>query len=228
MKKNILTIFAICLFVGATSAQENINNKRFIEVTGTNETEVTPDEITLLITLAESKDAGAIQKQEDELKKSLKDLGIDLANLTLNSADADYQRVRAFKKDVVITKSYQLKITNADMVGKVYDKLDKINAKDAYILKIENSKIQDLNKESRIKAIKAAKEKVDYLLAAVGQQAGQPIEIHEQEIFTPMYAATFKRAATADYSGGDSGDDISFKKIKIKTSVNVKYEIVNK
>lgn len=227
MKKTatIALFFALLL---SGKAQDNLSNRRFIEVTGVNETEVVPDQITILIRLTENKENGTIQKQEEALKSGIRELGISLSDLTLNSADADYQRTRILKKEVVVTKSYLLKVSSADMVGKLYEKLDKINVQDAFIQKIDHSKINDLKKESRIMAVKAAKEKVDYLLAAVGEKAGQPIQISEQEMYTPVYSNARYMAKAASDESGSGDDEISFKKIKIRSSVMVKYEILNK
>jgi uncharacterized protein YggE len=231
MKKSILLALAFLFCLGAkTQNQDGINNKRFIEVTGTDETEITPDELFLTITLQESKERPAIQKQEEELKQSIKELGIDLSNLTLNSANADYGKVRLMKKDVQVSKSYILKISNAEMIGKVYEKLDKINAQDAYISRVDHSKMTEIKKESRIKAIKAAREKVDYLLAAVGQQAGQPIQITEVENYIQNFVPNVIMAKRATFAAEsmDDNQEISFKKIKLKTSFLVRYEIISK
>lgn len=238
MKKIILTSLLSALFVfEPASAQDNLQNKRFIEVSGTSETEVVPDEIFITITLTErmeGKEKISIEKQEIDLKQAVKDLGIDLSNLTLNRADADYKKVRMAKKDVMISKSYLLKTGSADMLGKIYEKLDKINAADAYISKYSHSKILDFQKENRIKALKAAREKVEYLLSSVGQQAGQPIQILETDNFVengadprPMYRARNAIQMMSDESSME-GETISFKKIKIRSGFLVKYEIINK
>src|SRR5690606_35595222 len=156
-------------------AQEKAEQTPYIEVTGTSETEVTPDEITIAITLQESKERPNIQNQEERLIRAVMDLGIDISNLTLNSADADYQKVKLMKKEVVVSKSYLLKLTNADMVGKVYAYLSELDAQDAYISKVNYSKMEELKKENRIKAIKDAKDKAEYLLAAIGHKPGTPM-----------------------------------------------------
>src|SRR6478609_278449 len=110
MNRKILTA-VVCFGVGAWFAQpaDPFQGKRFIEVTGTHESEVTPDEIYITITLLERMDGKekiGIDKQESQLKQALKDLNIDLANLTLNTANADYGKVRRSKKDVIVSKSY--------------------------------------------------------------------------------------------------------------------------
>ena len=124
------------------------------------------------------------------------------------------------------------------MVSKVYERLDKINAHDAYISKLNHTKILEYTKENRIKAIKAAKDKVDYLAAAIGNQIGGPIQITEtvNSVENNPYGNHnyYSRSSNAvqSYGGVDNiesaGDEISFKKIKIKASFLVKYEILNK
>lgn len=237
MKKLLITL--IC-FINLNTIQgqnpDNLAGKRFIEVSGTSETEITPDELYITITLQErmdGKEKVTIDKQESELKKNLKELGIDLSNLTLSKADVDYGKVRKSNKDVLISKSYILKIADADMIGKVYERLDRIDAQDAYISRYTHSKILDYQKENRIKAIKAAKEKVEYLLAAVGQQPGQPLQITETENWVQDQPPVYGRMAYANtvqksFSADSENSDISFKKIKIRSSFLVRYEISNK
>src|SRR4051812_42566893 len=185
MYKRILVLVFACNLQFHLTAQDNLlNSKRYIEVTGTSETEITPDELSVTITLQERSEKNekiSIDKQEAELKKNIKELGIDLSQLTLSTADADYRRLRTFKKDVLISKSYILKLSNAEMLSKLYERLDKMNAHDAYISKYTHSRILEIQKENRIKAVKAAKDKAEYLLTAVGQQAGLPIQITETE-----------------------------------------------
>lgn len=237
MKNLFISLSVLALSLFSAKAQNTESSKPFIEVTGTAETEIVPDEIYISITLMERMDGKekiTIDKQEADLKKNLKELGIDLANLSLNSANADYGKVRKSEKDVLVNKSYTLKIGGTDMLAKVYERLDKINAYDAYISRYTHSKIIDLQKENRIKAVKAAKEKVDYLLAALTQQAGKPIQISEmdnyveQGTFMPRPMMKSVQMMSNERTSEDSGAEMSFKKIKIRSSFLVKYEILNK
>ncbi len=243
MKKSIL--FLAVFFFGIKPVCINAQDikKPFIEATGSSETEIVPDEIYITITLQErqdGKDKLTIEKQEEDLKQNLKEIGIDISNLSLNTANADFRKIKSFKKDVVTSKSYILKVGNADMVTKVYERLDEINAHDAYISKLNHSKILEYTKENRIKAIKAAKDKVDYLVATVGNQLGGPIQITEtmnsveNNPYGNHYNYNYRSSNAAQSYGGNIessesvGDEISFKKIKIKASFLVKYEILNK
>jgi uncharacterized protein len=239
MKKVVLTLFVISILMGKIYTQNTtiFANKGYIEINGVGETEITPDEIYVTITLQErpeNREKLGIEKQEEGLKSGIKDLGIELINLSLVSAEVDYRKMKSIKKDAIITKTYTLKIATAEMLNKVYQKLDKINAFDAYVSKVTHSKIQQFTKENRIKAIKAAKEKVDYLLDALNQKAGQALQINEVESYQyepyqyrGARAVNYMMKAETD-SMENPEEQIAFKKIKITSTFIVKYEILNK
>jgi uncharacterized protein len=251
MRKLLVTAFIACS--AAIMAQSNVDTRNFVEVTGTSETEIVPDEIYVTICLKErfeGKDKVALEKQEADLKAALTELGIPLTNLSLNDANADYKRVKIGKKDLIAQKSFLLKLSDVSTLDKVYKKLDAQNVEDAFISKLNHTKLQDYAKENRIKAIKAAKDKVDYLLAAVGQTAGKPYLIDEVEnaIYNTPYNSyggynfsyrggrnSMSNAVQSYNTGGNAYDsveggsgEISFTKIRIKASYFVKYEIVTK
>lgn len=236
MKKIILISGFLILFKNPLISQASEAIKPYIEVTGTSETEIVPDEIFITITLqerAESKEKITIDKQEDDLKTNLKEIGIEISDLVLNTANADYRKIRSYKKDLVTSKSYILKVNNADMVEKVYKKLDKINVHDAYISKLSHSKITDFTKANRIKAVIAAKDKADYLLLATNEFIGRPISITETnnsvEGGRHYYGRGMSNVAQSYSTGGGygeaGGEEISIKKIKISASFLVRYEI---
>src|SRR6478609_1832705 len=105
MKNLFLSLSFVLLSLISVKSQNAEVSKPFIEVTGTSETEVVPDEIYINITLMErmdGKEKVTIDKQEADLKKHLKEIGIEPANLSLNSANADYGKVRKSEKDVLV------------------------------------------------------------------------------------------------------------------------------
>lgn len=235
MKKIVVVFMALMLFGFTFKAQVNPEPKPFIEVTGTSETEISPDEIYITITLlerAENKEKLSIDKQEKDLKQEIKSLNIDMSNLVLSDAFADYQKFRKSKKDVIISKTYILKVSSAEMLSRVYEKLDKINIYDAYISRVHNSKMEEFKKENRIKAIKAAKDKVDYLLAAINL-TGKAIQITETDnnMYQPYQYNNYRNkmlSANAVYDAAEAAPEpeIGFKKIKITNSFLVRYEII--
>jgi uncharacterized protein YggE len=209
----------------------------YIEVTGTAEKEVIPDEIYIGIIIREkyvSKVKVTIEEQEDKLKSAVKSLGIDLANLYLSDANADYVKIRWQKKDVLTKKDYILKVSNATTVGKVFQELEQLEITDALISKVSHSKIDSLRKEVRIMAIKAAKAKSEYLLTAIGEQTGKALIVTENP--QTIYRTEYQNMATRNinsvasttagvYSSMDKDNEIEFQKIKLTSSIYVKFSI---
>ncbi|MES2837209.1 MAG: SIMPL domain-containing protein [Bacteroidota bacterium] len=231
MKKSALLLFGLVMAFAKTNAQTINSDKAYIEVTGIAEKEIVPDEIFIAITLKEkyvNKEKMSIEAQEEKLKSALKELNIDLNNLYLSDANADYIKVKFNTKDVITKKEYTLKVTTAKEVGSVYQQLEKIEINDAYIAKVNHSKIELFKKETRIDAIKAAKDKANYLLMAIDAQLGKPLAIKEENLpnrglqqYQANYASNVRSSRSEDFNDGE----IQFDKIKIQSSVYAKFEI---
>ena len=164
--------FSIILYPWLLSAQMagELREPPYIEVTGVAEQEVVPDEIYVSIIIREkysNKEKVSIQVQEEKLKGQLKSLGIDMSNLFLADANADLITIRWKNTGLLTQKEYTLKLSNATQVGQVFQQLDKLDITDAGIQRVHYSKLDSLKKEVKIAAIKAAKAKADYLLAAI-------------------------------------------------------------
>lgn len=212
--------------------------KPFIEVTGTAEIEVIPDEIYIRIIIREryvNRTKVTIEEQEEKLKTAVKSIGVDLTNLYLSDANADFVKVSWQKKDVLTKKDYTLKVSTATAIGKVFQELEKLEITDASISKVSHSKIDSLRKEVRIMAIKAAKDKADYLLTAIGEQTGKPLIITESP--QTIYREEISRIPTrnvdpiltgdvpSSFGDKDKENEIQFKKIKLTSSIYVKFSI---
>lgn len=231
-------LFAVTLFLSANTFAQTITDKEtpYIEVVGSAEKEVIPDEIFLRIVLREryeGKEKITIDKQESNLKAALKNIGIDVAkNLSLADADADYVKVKWNKKDVVSQKGFSLKVADATTVGKVFEQLDELKIKDANITKTNYSKLDSLKKEIRIEAIKNAKDKATYLLAAIGEQIGKPLMLFENNYEVPVYNTVRYKANTevmlaSDANGGakEMEAEVEFQKIKVISTINTRFAI---
>jgi hypothetical protein len=214
------------------------NEDPYIEVTGTAEKEVIPDEIYIGIIIREkylNKVKVTIGEQEEKLKNTIQLLGIDMANLTLTDANADYVKIHWKNKDVLTKKDYTLKVSNATTVGQVFQELDKLEITDAFISSVNHSKMDSLRKEIKIAAIKAAKNKADYLLTAIGEQTGKPLIIKEtvENNISSNVNVNFRGSRSNEtyyYIDGikvkDSDEnEIQFQKIKIQSSIYVKFSI---
>jgi uncharacterized protein YggE len=232
MRKLIITsVFLITgLYSFAQSPAFSTAMPSYIEVTGTAEEEVVPDEIFITITLKEryiNKDKITIETQEGQMKNALKSIGIDLKNLYLSDVNSDYVKIRRQKKDMLTKKEYVLKVATASMVGQVFNELDKMDITDGYISKVNHSKLDSLKKEIRIKAIKSAKEKATYLLAALGEQVGKVLVVTDSPDpgTQPYYPMPRMMAMVAADGVPEQKEEIEFQKIKLTSSIFVKFAV---
>ena len=234
---SVALLLALSLNVLGQRGIDNENTSPYIEVRGNSEKEVVPDEIYISITIKErleGKDKVSIEKQETEMKEAIKSIGVSLDNLSLSDANANYIKVRWKKKDVITKSEYLLKVGNAMTVGQVFEKLDELQIVDAYISKVSHSKLLDFKKEVRIMAVKAAKEKADYLLAAIGEETGRALIISEAdphsyyydsniEIEEEIYEPRWQKQSSI--KSASKKNAIQFKKIKLRSIIYAKFEI---
>jgi uncharacterized protein YggE len=219
------------------SAQQPLpqEEKPNIEVTGSAEKEIVPDEIYISIVFREknkNNDKWKIEAQEDNLLKKLKENGFDIKNLSLSGADGDLQ-YQMFRKNRVLTeKKLQMKVQNAGEVNKLFQILDELEIEDAGIFKTSHSEIEKFRKDIKIEAMKAAKDKADYLLTAIGEQTGKPLVIREQAhtIYpTNMYANTALQEVVVTGYGRQQAkgleNEIVFTKIKLRYEIFAKFSI---
>jgi len=230
--KKILTIALLSVFTLSAFSQ-NIDTRRKIEVTGSAETEVTPDIIYIAVSLKEYfKDNSNRKKVEiEELEKQLQtaviEAGIPKENFTINniSSYTDYWNK---KKDpnFLASKQYRIKVSDLTKLNNILSAVDSKGIAYSNIDSYDYSKMEALKKDLKIKALLAAKEKATYLTAALGQKVGQPIEI--QEINNEYYPQPMYRANTmmkADMAESAVMPEIDFKKIKLNYQMRTIFEI---
>ena len=204
----------------------------YIEVTGEGEMEIIPDEIYLQFTLKErydGKDKINIEDLEKKLKQKLRSSGIDLEKLSIADADADFVTIKRKKKDVLASKDYVLKVSSTSELAKVWEVLDDVDVANAFIKQVDHSKMDEYEKEVKIKAVKNAKEKAAYLLNAVGQQVGKALFIQERENYNPVYMPRTKQnfAMLVEADGVEAAQEpeLSFQKIKLNYKVFARFAI---
>ena len=146
--------------------------------------------------------------------------------------------MRRTKKELTVKNEYVLKVGDASTVSQVFEKLDELKIVEAHISRVSHSKLPELQKEVRILAIKAAKDKAEYLLSAIDEKVGKPIYVYEQ---SPSYnddelgfnvrgARSVSNVVFLDgvkvRGGSPMSESIGFQKIKLQSSIYVKFEII--
>ncbi len=237
MKKISLVFIIAIIYSALTSFGQRVPEggleSPFIEVTGTAELLIIPDQIFINITLTEGhkgKSKVTIDQQEEKLKEALTKVGVDISKLSISDANAEYFRVGWAKKGVLTKRDYTLIVPNAKILLNVYQELDKLEIDEAHIAKVNHSKMDSLRKQVRISAIKSAKDKSDYLLNAIREKTGKATiikEIEHPSVSNVNYMIRGARSNTTEYfvDGQKLKYDIQFQKIKLKSSIYVKFAI---
>ncbi|MCX2482331.1 SIMPL domain-containing protein [Pedobacter sp. MR2016-24] len=231
MKKLLALAFVAFFSINAMAQQVDLRKK--ITVSGTAETEVTPDIIYISISLKEylkdgnSKKKVEITELENQLYTAIQSAGIARENLTINNLSS-YNTVGEKKKnpDFLVSKQYRLKVTDLNKWNAIVGAIDPKGVAYTNIDSYDYSKIEVLKKELKIKALQAAKAKATYLVEAMGDHLGSVIDIQEvnNESFPqPVYRTMMMRSEAADSSA--SAPEIDFKKIKLSYIMNTVFEI---
>ncbi len=175
MKTFITVLFAI---VSQIVFCQNLKTSPFIEVVGTAEKEIVPNEIIIAVILKEhtdSKNKISIEEQEASLLSELKKKGISSEQLTLENANAYELRVRKKTNELINQKQYLLKLVSIEEVNRAMDAFDSAKIKVFYIQEMTHTRIEDFRKEVKILALKAAKDKAKYLLESINQSVGNAL-----------------------------------------------------
>lgn len=225
----------------ATSFAQTTETKppvKKIEVTGSAEMEITPDEITLNITLREymknKTSKVAITTLEAQLQKAVQDAGIAKENFTIaNVFGSNYDQWWRKKKndvDFMARKQYSLKLNRLDKINGILAAVDDEGIESVNIASYTHSKMDEYRKKVKMDALKAAKTKAEYLLGAIDEKIAGVIEV--QEFNTDHYSDVRPEAAnvqmykaSADMAGAARDSNIDFKTIKVRAEIRAVFGI---
>lgn len=231
MKNTLNVLIAILLssLLNAQSGQKNFIDQPYIEVTGQVVTEIIPNEIYLRITLNENDKKGriSIEKQENQMLAKLRLCDIDLEKqLSVESFNGFYQRKFLGSNELSKIKLYQLLIFDGETLGKIYQELDKINISNISIIKVDHSEIESIKKETKLKALKVAKQKATDYAKAVEQNIGKALFIQESSnvnYISNALAGEIRGLSISKYQSNETINNIDIKKIKIVENVLTRF-----
>lgn len=198
MKKQIIkfqylalcTILVLNLFSCSTNNTHPENIKK-IEVTGSSEAEYTPDEIFFTFTLTEYKNIDKKKMNLDNIKSEFitlcKNAGIADSNITVSNSSGNEQydysnyRKRKTEPEFLRTISYTVKVNKLAQIDPIVNNLNEKSVENYYISKTSYSKIEELRKTVKSKALIACKTKAEYLAKSVDEEIGETLHIQEIE-----------------------------------------------
>ncbi len=237
MKQIFLALSAsLCLMIANAQTYDNTIKQRTVNVTGSAQLEITPDEIYVQIELREydkkSGDKVDIETIRNQFLSAAKSMGVadtDVVVQGYSGWDGNYWWYQKNKKknpDMKAGVTYEVKVKTVDDMDKLVDKLDDEATQNFYLSRTSHSNMDSIKKELKIQAVKAAKDKAIYLADAIGEHVGQALTINDPSENTPypqpMYANVMEKAR-ADNAAPPM--NVDFKKIKIEYTVNVIFEL---
>ena len=229
--KHLTTIAIFLISTLSYGQNENMNERRFISVTGSAEIVVSPDEIELEIVLKEYNDKDDVKIKlsmiESKFENILKKNKIDKKKVVFGNSEYYWHYWWNYRNDDYKRKKYNVKLdSSTDFLSFVQDlNFEGINS--LRISNTSNKKLQKLRKEIKIASIRAAKEKAIYLLESIDEKVGRIISIEEIPANNNYYwRGNQNILSNAVISNNTSDEDIeNIASIKIRYEVKTKFEI---
>ncbi len=238
MKRFVLSTLLLAsgasVFAQTTTTVEKDPIKK-IEVTGTAEFEVVPDELYFTISLKEyfkdeknQKDKVLLETLEKQLIEAVKSAGLPKENLSVSGVTG-YREWNGKKKPqhFLAAKQFQLKLSNANNINDLMAKVDDRGVEYVNMSRVEHSKKEEFRRLVKTNALKAAKDKAGYLLESIGEKLGEVLEIHEIEEGNvyPVYKAQYNVRMMAADAAPESDGGLEYQKIKYSYRMNATFRI---
>ena len=231
MKKLFFLIFlAQISIVSAQSGSKNFIDQNYIEIKGSIEEEIAPDEIYISIVINEKDKKGrvSVEKQENMMIEKLKSLQIDLKNdFKVLDFTSNYKFRFLKKADILKSKKYQLIVHTGLELAKVFQGLESIGISNTSILKVSHSKLEEFKRKAKLKALKVAKSKASDYAEAIGQTIGKALFIQEMNHNVNYRNTMANETVSYGYAKKemDQLNNIEFEKIKIYASILTRFEL---
>ncbi len=238
MKTHNLTLILLLFAISVFAQNAGIDDLRFIEVAGSAEMEVEPDEIRFQIGITEYwkeefekgkeyKDYVTkipLEEIEKNLMSELASIGITKEQMILKDAGTSWTREG---KDFRKGKAVEIIITDFNLINEINRKVKTKGLSFMRISELKNKNITEYRKQVKIEAMKAAKEKATYLLQSVGENIGKVISIIELDENKNLYWAPQSALSNTIMQGSGSYEveNEALKQIKLKYEVKVRFEI---
>lgn len=227
-----LFLFAALTFITFSAFAQTADLRRKIDVTGTAEQEVTPDVIYVSISLKEymdGKNKVNIDALERQLEKAVADAGIAKEDFTISNVSAYNIYQKKKNPDFLAGKQYRIKFHDLSTYNIILSQIDPKAIQNTGIESYDYSKIEDLRRDLKTKALLAARTKATYLLTALGEHVGSPLnieEINNESFPQPVYRANVMMMAKSADAAVDQPSDVDVKKIKLSYQIHAVFEIV--
>jgi uncharacterized protein YggE len=241
MKQLLTTVFILFIAFNTMAQQPNPNPyPRTIQVAGSAEIEIIPDEIYVVVTLKEYEKRGVgkidLEKIKSDFLGYCKAINLPDSSVSINTYEGHintpWWRKKKNKDELYSSISYQVKFGNSKKMDELVAKLDEDATQNFAISKVWHSKMQEYRMKLKIEATKAARNKAGYMAEAVGEKIGEAVSIVESDepMFPRSYELSqenvaFRYAARADAMNIPDQPAVDFKNIKLRYEVKATFAL---
>ncbi|MEO6454513.1 MAG: SIMPL domain-containing protein [Ginsengibacter sp.] len=241
MKKIILLNILLGIGVVLFAQNQFVSNPfpKTINVTGSAEMDIVPDEIYVQADLREYKKGGNkfdLETIKSNFLAACRSIGIPDSLISIASYEGNNYNYWRWKKkkdpDMYASISYQVKFKDSKKMDELIEKLDDEATANFQIVKTSHSRIQEFRKQLKIEAVKQARQKGIYLTEAIGEKLGEAVTINEPDENSVYYYTlnktsntTLNQSKAMDRSSANDNAAIDFKKIKLKYDVTILFAL---
>lgn len=198
-------LFILTIIITTTlpiSAQETKEPVRTIEVKGSADMEIEPDELLLVVGIQEYweeefeentepedyKTKVPLAEIEDDLIKKLRQVGIDKADVKTRNV-GNYWRRQG--KEFLFSKQLEIELRDFSKINDLIDLLDAKGIRNMNISELRHSKMEQYKNQVKVEALQNAREKAAVLVESLGEELGEVISITEMSsgFVRPMHGA---------------------------------------
>jgi uncharacterized protein YggE len=235
MKRFILALStALAMLISNAQTMPAKVFPKTIQVTGIAELNISPDEIHIIITLKEYEKKGKGKIDIETIRKGflanarkieIADTAIRIMTVDGNNGLAWWRRKNQ-KDELYAAITYEIVFDNAQKIDELINVLDDEATQQFTVSEITHSKLVSLQKQLRIDAMKAAKNKAVYLAESISENIGSAITITETTF--PQLFDNNKRFSNTMAVANTEVSDFSipeFKKLSLKAEMNVVFEL---
>lgn len=232
MKRIKLTALFVLTFLLGQAQTKNFLDQPYLEVAGSADTLVTPNEIYIKIIISEkdTRDRTSVEELELKMYNALKALGIDVdKNLSTSDMASNFKFYFLRSKDVMKSKQYILRVGDAVTASKVFIELENLGISNTSIDRVDHSDLESIKNQMRSKAVENARARAVALTKPLNQTVGAAIHIADNEVYNmsnPL-RGRLEEVVVVGYGvkkqAGVELPKIEFEKIKVATNINVKF-----
>ena len=228
--KHLYTLVIAIMLASTAYGQQD--QQRYIEVTGSAETEITPDIIKLTLDLREyekNKRLVSLKEIEAGLFRAIEGSGLSEDQVVVTKAASSAYSTRR-KRKAFASKSYEITFSDQKGLLNFTSRLKNTDISYMHISYLGHSKMSEYRLKVKTEAVVAARKKATAMVEAAGASLGHPLTITEYNFGDSPYAPynaglSNSMLRVQQDSVGTEADDIGFKKIKLRYQVNTRFAI---